>query len=117
MIVQMKRRIEQGPRPSQAKLSLVGSSLPERMRAATFALLGLITAAGLSLVLLFAQTTLPIPSLGPVTGPLTVRQALEGGVVVATAGGASAGSGRGSSGSTGSLAVSTPTSAPGSTRA
>jgi hypothetical protein len=68
--------------PQPAKLSLVGGSLPERIRALTFALLGLITAAGLGLVFLFSQTSLPIPSLGPVTGPLAEHQTVHGGIAL-----------------------------------
>lgn len=63
-------------------MSLVGGSLPERIRALTFALLGLITAAGLGLVFLFSQTSLPIPSLGPVTGPLAEHQTVHGGIAL-----------------------------------
>ncbi|MGV1048734.1 MAG: hypothetical protein ACOYD4_09460 [Solirubrobacterales bacterium] len=55
------------------------------------ALLGLITVAGLGLVLLFSQTSVPIPSLGPVTEPLGGRQAATGGIAFGAAGAPRAG--------------------------
>jgi hypothetical protein len=82
----MKPRIGQRARRWLADVSLVGSDLPGRIRATAFAILGLTTAAGLGLVLLFTQATLPIPSLGPVTQPLPGHQAVHGGIALGTAG-------------------------------
>jgi hypothetical protein len=69
-------------RRQRGGVSLIGASLPERIRALAFSLLGLTTAAGLALVLLFSQTTLPIPSLGPLTEPLPGHQGSERGTSV-----------------------------------
>jgi hypothetical protein len=50
--------------------SFAGNGLPERMRSTTFALLGLMAAAGLSLVAIFSQSGLPLHSLAPLpSGP------------------------------------------------
>jgi hypothetical protein len=48
----------------------------------TFALLGLTTAAGLGLVLLFAQATPPIPSLGPLIEPATGHHSVHRGIAL-----------------------------------
>jgi hypothetical protein len=79
-------RSGQQPRRRVRNLSLVGADLPARIRTAAFALLGLTTAAALGLVLLFAQSTLPIPSLGPVTPPLPGQQGVHGGISLGPAG-------------------------------
>lgn len=68
--------------------SVVGADLPARIRTTTFALLGLTTAAALGLVLLFAQTTPPIPSLGPLIEPAG-GQAVHGGVALGSSEGSS----------------------------
>ena len=62
--------------------SWAGRRLPERIRSTTFAMLGITTAAGLGLVVLFSQPGWPLRSLGPLAEPST-REAVHSSVALA----------------------------------
>ena len=70
MHAKVRSRPAQKPRHKFRLTSLAGTGLPERMRSTTFAVLGLVAAAGLALVAMFALPGWPLLSPAPLpSGP------------------------------------------------
>jgi hypothetical protein len=71
MDAKVRSRPAQKPRHKFRLTSLAGTGLPERMRSTTFAVLGLVAAAGLALVAMFALPGWPLLSPAPLpSGPV-----------------------------------------------
>jgi hypothetical protein len=84
MSFSLRQLLRRAPRAT----SFAGASLSERVWATSFAVLGLTTAAGLCLVLLFSQSSPSVPSLGPL--PVAPAQPTASGGGLALRGGAAA---------------------------
>jgi hypothetical protein len=72
--------------------SLVGQGLPERMRTATVALLGVIAAISMTFVAVIAHQGWSVLSLGPIPGPSAGPQAIGDGTALSTGEGGTAAS-------------------------
>lgn len=63
-------------------MTLVGTGLSERIRSTVIAMLGVTAAASLALMLFLYQTSLPMPSLGPLTFPAPGQAGIQRGVAL-----------------------------------